>query len=80
MVVTCKDFELVIKDRELFVVTRIQYFKLEGLPSTIDLIIDNVQPAMKLSDLRELFYEQDEWGNPTKQLIRLTAILYNPKH
>ena len=79
MVVACQDFELIILDHGVFVATRFQYFKLEGLPSTIDLIIDNVQPTMKLSDFRELFYEQDEWGNPTKQLIRLTAILYNPK-
>lgn len=80
MVVTCKDFELIILDHGVFVATRFQYFKLDALPSDLDSLVDNIQPTMKLSDFRELFYEQDEWGNPTKQLIRLTAILYNPKH
>lgn len=79
MVVTCKDFELIILDHGVFVATRFQYFKLDALPSTLDSLVDNIQPTMKLSDFRELFYEQDEWGNPTKQLIRLIAILYNPK-
>ena len=79
MIVTCRDFELVIKDHKLFVCTRLQYFKLDGLPSSLDILIDNILPTMKLSDFRDLFYEHDEWGNPTKQLIRLTAILYNPK-
>lgn len=79
MVVTCKDFELIILDHGVFVATRFQYFKLDALPSALDSLVDNIQPTMKLSDFRELFYEQDEWGNPTKQLIRLIAILHNPK-
>lgn len=80
MVVACRDFELIIKDHGLFVATRFQYFKLDALPSDLDSLVDNIQPTMKLSDFRELFYEQDEWGNPTKQLVKIVAVVYNPKH
>lgn len=79
MVVACQDFELIILDHGVFVATRFQYFKLDALPSTFDTLIDNIQPTMKLSDFRELFYEQDEWGNPTKQLVKIVAVVYNPK-
>lgn len=80
MVVGCQDFELVVKNHKLFVCTRLQYFKLDALPNNLDKLVNNVMPNMWLSDFRDLFYEHDEWGNPTKQLVKMVSVGYNPKH
>ena len=73
MVIQCSGFQVIVKGKHTYFQTPTQTARLIGNRKPIERLIDSVNHSTKLYELMSLFYDKDDDGYSTEQVITYTS-------